>query len=275
MKRYLSLLLILLALITIGESCKQSIATSANNNDEPEIPQNCENPGTLSVLYHQTAAEYRALCYQAFNVARYQLDLRLKETHEMREYAVVVDIDETILDNSPYEARCILDEVSYPEGWDYWMKKSDANAIPGALEFVRYAKSKGVHVFYISNRDQEYLKYTLTNLEKLGFPFAQEDHLFLKRGESSKKERRTMVERQFKVVMLIGDNLADFSDMFENKNIQTRFAATDRFSEKFGTEFIVLPCAIYGDWLKAVYQADASASPEEKADMRRSALVAY
>ena len=273
MRRNLSILLLITLSLLLGESCKQSVATSARNNDEPVVASIPENPEMLAVLYQQTAAEYRALCYQAFNVAEAQLDLRLKETHGMKAYSVVVDIDETMLDNSPYEARCIIDNFAYPEGWDEWMKEASARAVPGALDFLRYAQSRGVQVFYVSNRKEVYFNETLLNLQKLGFPFAQGDHLFLKRDESSKKERRRRIEEKTDVVMLIGDNLIDFSEVFESNNIDSRFAATDRFRDKFGTQFIVLPNAMYGDWLKAVYSSDPSADPGIKAEMRRNALI--
>jgi len=273
MRRNLSILLLITLSLILGESCKQSVATSARNNDEPVAASIPESPEMLAVLYQQTAAEYRALCYQAFNVAEYQLELRLKETHGMKAYSVVVDIDETMLDNSPYEARCIIDNFAYPVGWDEWMKEASARAVPGALDFLRYAQSRGVQVFYVSNRKEAYFNETLLNLQKLGFPYAQGDHLFLKRNESSKKERRQRITDKTNVVMLIGDNLIDFSEVFESTKIDERFAATDRFRDKFGTKFIVLPNAMYGDWLKAVYSDDPSAEPGIKAEMRRNALI--
>jgi 5'-nucleotidase (lipoprotein e(P4) family) len=152
------------------------------------------------------------------------------------------------------------------------MKKSSAKAVPGALEFLLYARAKGVEVFYVSNRKEKYFSETLQNLQKLGFPFALGDHLFLRREEKSKKGRRELVERNTSIVMLIGDNLADFSEVFETQNIEERLAITDRFRDKFGTRFIVLPNAIYGDWLDAIYGDDPEATPEVRAGQRKQAL---
>ena len=275
MKRITTLLLLALFSLSSLESCKQSVATSSRNNAEPQLPAVSveENPQMYAVLYQQTAAEYRALCYQAFNIARIQLDRLVKETHNMKTNSVIVDIDETMLDNSPYEARCILDGTSYPEGWDEWVNEGSARAVPGALDFLRYAQSQGVRVFYISNRKERNLDVTLDNMKKLGFPFAQQDHMYLKRDESSKKTRRAQVEDRTNVLMLIGDNLADFSDLFERTTLEQRNQLTDKFRNDFGSRFIVIPNAIYGDWLMALYADNPEASPEEKSEMRKKALL--
>lgn len=272
MRNYFLLLLLGLMTLSLMESCKQSVATSSNNNREPEAAAPETNPEMLAVLYQQTAAEYRALCYQAFNVARYQLELKLKETHGMKTYSVIVDIDETMLDNSPYEAKCIVDDMSYPDGWDDWMKSASARAVPGALDFLKYVQSRGVQVFYVSNRDEKYSKQTLQNLQSLGFPFAQSDHLYLKTEERSKLPRRARIANATNVVMLIGDNLMDFSEMFENVNSDERCQITDRFSEKFGAEFIILPNAMYGDWLNSIYNYEKGLDDEVKAEMQKNAL---
>lgn len=270
------LIVLFLGLITLSliESCQESVALSSNNNREPEIAVPAANPEMLAVLYQRTAAEYRALCYQAFNTAQYQLELRLKEKHGMKKYSVIVDIDETMLDNSPYEANCILNELIYPEGWDEWVNSASAKAVPGALEFLRFAETRGIEVFYVSNREQKYFDKTMLNLQNLQFPFARPDHLMLKSGEGSKADRRGRISNSTDIVMLIGDNLIDFSEMFENQPVQTRNELTDRFRLKFGTEFIVLPNAMYGDWLNAVYYYDKMLDDEGKAEKQRSALKA-
>lgn len=275
MKRNLILLLLVVFSIPVMESCKQSIATSSRNADEPEVPVQAvtEYPQMLAVLYQQTAAEYRALCYQAFNVAKYRLDQLVKEAHGSNRLSVVVDLDETMIDNSPYEARCILEDLHYPEGWEKWVNESSAKAVPGALDFLVYARNKGIEVFYISNRDEMYKNVTLQNLQKLNFPFAQPDHILLKREDDSKKTRRDFVQSKTEIIMLIGDNMVDFSEAFENKGIKERFEITDRFSDQFGNKFIVLPNAIYGDWLDAVYENQSNLTSEKKADYRKNTLI--
>ena len=131
MKNIIVFLIICVPLILSVQSCKNSNAFSGNNGDEPELTSN--DHLVMATLYHQTAAEYRALCYQAFNVARYRLDESSKILGGMKKRSIIVDIDETMLDNSPYEAKCILEKISYPEGWDEWINKATAKPVPGAL----------------------------------------------------------------------------------------------------------------------------------------------
>ena len=273
MKYTLTITLVLILSVVLLQSCKDSQAFSGNNGDEPEIVSHDHT--IMAVLYQQKAAEYRALCYQAFNIAKWQVDQSSKMLGGMKKKTIVVDVDETMLDNSPFEAKCILDNTFYPEGWDEWMNKSSAKAVPGALEFLKYAESKDVDVFYITNRKEKYRAQTLKNLKDLGFPFAQDDHLFLKTEESGKKKRRDKVAETRLIIMLIGDNLNDFSEVFENKTVEERFAVTDTFKEKFGSKFIVLPNAIYGEWETILYNGDSKKSTAEKAEIRYEMLTKY
>ncbi|MCF8368353.1 MAG: 5'-nucleotidase, lipoprotein e(P4) family [Bacteroidales bacterium] len=273
MKNLLIFLLVIISTVPTFQGCKNSNAFSTKNGEEPEVKSN--DHLLMATLYQQTAAEYRALCYQAFNLARYQVDRSSKIMGGMKKQAIVVDIDETMLDNSPYEAKCILDSIYYPEGWDDWMNLSSAEAVPGALEFLKYAESKGVEVYYISNRKEKYRAQTLKNLQALNFPFANDDHLMLKGEISSKTERRNHVSEKNMIIMLIGDNLNDFSDVFEKKSIAERFELTDKMKEDFGRNFIVLPNAMYGEWEGAIYNYDYSKSNSEKFNLMYEALKGF
>ena len=107
-----------------------------------------------AVLWTQASGEWRALAYQAFALARLQLDRDLRSNRRgTKPRAVVVDIDETILDNSPYQATQVKNRQGFSqEGFTAWANRKEATAIPGAVEFLKYAASKGVRVFYITNR---------------------------------------------------------------------------------------------------------------------------
>ncbi len=124
----------------------------------------------LGTLYHQQSAEYKAACYQAYNLGRLLLDKDLADKNIDKHRVIVVDIDETVLDNSPYQAECILENFNYPVRWDEWCNKASADAIPGALDFLLYARSNGVSVFYITNRKEHLKQVTIQNLVNLGFP---------------------------------------------------------------------------------------------------------
>lgn len=257
------------------QACKQSNAFSNKNGDEPDISITTHEHSTMAVLYQQTAAEYRALCYQAFNIATLRVDESTKIMGGMKRKAIVVDVDETMLDNSPYEAKCVLENFGYPEGWEEWMNSSSAQPVPGALDFLRYAKSKNIDIYYITNRKEKYRAQTLRNLQQLSFPDATDDHLFLKAESSSKKTRRARVSASHLIVMLIGDNLNDFSEVFEKKRMEDRFKLTDDFKQEFGKKFIVLPNAMYGEWESALYNYDNSLDDLQKSESRHSFLKGF
>lgn len=266
MKKYLFFIVLFGISITIFQSCKDTSAFSKPDNDDPALTSS--DHLTMAVLYQQTAAEYRALCYQAFNVAKYQLDQNLKIMGLQKQQAIVLDIDETVLDNSPFEAKSILNNTNYPAYWEEWMDASNAKAVPGVLDFLKYAESKKIEIYYITNRAEKYRKQTLRNLKMLGFPNAEDKYLMLKTDESSKKARRDKVSETNKIIMLIGDNLNDFSEVFEKKSVAERFQLTDEMKTEFGKHFIVLPNAMYGEWEGALYDYDYSQASSQKNELR-------
>jgi 5'-nucleotidase (lipoprotein e(P4) family) len=272
MKKVLIVFLGLISFLVIN-SCLNSNAFNSKPDPEPSV--NTNDQLTMAVLYQQTSAEYRALCYQAFNLAQLKLDQSLRVMGLMKQQAIVVDIDETLLDNSPYEAKCILDGINYPAFWDEWITKADAKPVPGALEFLQYAGSKGIKVFYITNRKEKSREATLRNLVSLGFPNTDNEHLLMQTDQSSKKLRRDKVAETHFIIMLIGDNLNDFSEIFEKKLIPERFEMADSLKKEFGNRFIILPNAMYGDWESALYNYDYTGSADERADLRRSKLTGF
>ena len=231
MKKYLIVLLSIL-------SCNQS--DYKNDNDYKIQAQ----------VWTQNSAEYRALCYQAFNAAKMNLDaLFFFEKEYDKPLAIIADVDETVLDNSPYDGKLILNNTTYNrESWVEWGNLEIAKAIPGSLEFLIYASEKNIEIFYISNRYSEQLEATVNNLKKLGFPDAKESNVLLRGDTRSKSERRKSVSDNYEVIMLIGDNLSDFNDEFEIKLYDERSDQTDKLKNEFGTKLIVLPNPNYGDW---------------------------
>ncbi len=229
----------------------------------------------LAVLWYQTSAEMRALCYQAFNTATMMLDQAVAANKENKKLAVVVDIDETMVDNSPYEAANVIGNFGYPEKWGDWINMAGASAIPGAVDFMKYAVSKGVDVYYISNRKIAEKDATVKNMKALGFPMVDDEHLLLRDKTSSKIERRDVVAKTHQIVMLIGDNMNDFSGVFENKNVEDRFAVTDSLRSEYGKRFIVLPNPMYGDWESAVMNYNFKRSNEQKDSIRKASLRGF
>ena len=228
----------------------------------------------MATLWHQTSAEYRALAYQAYNIAKLRLEEELKISYEKKR-AVVVDIDETVLDNSLYEGKIIKYGIGSTHDFDNWVDLAIGEPVPGALEFLQYAHENGVEIFYISNRSLRHMRGSLKNLQKLGFPQADEEHILLRDKSSDKGIRRNMVSENYEIVLLIGDNLIDFDDIFRKKNIEERFNWTDSLKAEFGKRCRILPNSMYGEWEKSLYGGTRRIPEEEKEKKRLEHLKSY
>lgn len=226
----------------------------------------------MGTLWYQTSAEMRALSYQAFNMGKLVYDLDMKANKGGKKRAVAVDIDETVLDNSPYEAGLVGMNYGYSKGWKEWIAHAKAKALPGAVEFLNYVDSKGGAVFYISNRKIRGLEATMKNLKELGFPQVTKANVLLRTKSSNKQPRRDSVNKHHRVVLAMGDNLNDFSNIFRKKGVEDRAKAVDSVKEKFGMQFIVLPNPMYGDWEGAAYKYNWGATAAEKDNMRKKNL---
>lgn len=265
-KVYLAILLST-ALFSCSSTKQTTIATS--NHDKL----------IMAVAWYQHSAEMTALYYQGFNIARQRLDQAVDTNLSARQLAVVVDIDETMLDNSPFETTLINNE-DFQKGWYGWTAKASARALPGALEFAKYAQSKKVDIFYITNRDDNERAVTLKNLQNQGFPFATEDHLLTKSdlsyttgNTSSKTGRRARVSESHEIILLIGDNLNDFSEVFEDRSVNNGKDAVVKNQSQFGQKFIVLPNPMYGAWEKPLYNYKDGLSDEDKTLLLKAKLI--
>ena len=234
---------------------------------------------TGAVLWTQSSAEYRALALQAFSLAKLRLDQDLAQHRSRRRGvkppAIIVDSDETVLDNSRFQAELILRGIAYtPQAWTAWCESAEAGAVPGAVEFLNYAFRRGARVFYITNRRQTEKAGTITNLKKLGFPDVSDDSVMIREQgtTSSKESRRQSVRSRYRVVLLVGDNLNDFNDDFAGKSIADRKAQVDREQAEFGSQYIILPNPMYGDWENAVYGNTSNLSETDRHNRRRAAL---
>ena len=237
-------------------------------------PPSANDQSVGAVLWFQSSAEAQALYYQGYHLARIRLseELRNKQAAPL---AVVVDIDETVLDNSPHQARLIRTNRVFPAFWDEWIDRADARALPGAVEFLRFADSNRVAVFYVSNRDERMLGSTMKNLERCGFPQVKAEHFFLQTKESSKAERRRRIAEGYSIVLLIGDNMNDFSEVFEGKSPTERSSITHGMKDRFGEKFIILPNPAYGDWENAVFGYRRGLSVADKNRLRIEALQGF
>jgi 5'-nucleotidase (lipoprotein e(P4) family) len=229
----------------------------------------------FTTVYQQKSAEYRALCFQAFNIAHRRVD-EIILTKTVKPKTIITDIDETILNNSPYEAHQTLQGKDYESAsWYEWTSMIQADTVPGSLAFLKYASSKGLEIFYVTNRSERERDVTLKNLQKFNFPNSDSAHLFPLQSSSSKEERRKSIAATHTIVMLLGDNLGDFSFLFDKKNIDERLRNVNSVATEFGSRFIILPNPVYGDWESSLYNYNYSLSQAQKDSVIRASLITY
>lgn len=270
--------LVLLASLVLAACATQAPrpATAAMAVESP-VPQQPAGPGPDDLLqatvWTQLAVEHDLIFLEVYRDAKERLLGALQDPswdalpHDERtgpvaglEPAVVLDVDETVLDNSPYEARLIRDHKSYNDAtWADWVKEEKARALPGAVDFTQFAARHGVRVFYLSNRPQELDQATLDNLRQLGFPVQGDAFLglgtFVKGCEligSQKTCRRQLIARHYRVLMQFGDQVGDFLTVLNNTP-EGRREAVKPYLGWFGERWFVLPNPMYGSWEPAVF----------------------
>jgi 5'-nucleotidase (lipoprotein e(P4) family) len=248
-------------------------------NTTPTRPPEADSPATAhdnlnAVLWMQTAAEYEATVRGVYAAARMQLDRALADPNwsalpagersdgfESRLPAIIVDADETMIDNSPFQARGVRDGSGFAsERWLAWVNERRARAMPGAVEFARYASERGVTIYFITNRDAPLeTESTIANLRELGFPIAADAANVLLRGDPraparEKSARRRWVGERHRVLLLLGDNLGDFLDG-ANSSIDARHTMIARHADWWGVKWFMQPNPSYGSWEAALLGA--------------------
>ena len=248
-----------------------------------------------AVAWTQTAIEHDLIYRQAYRDASERLDEALADpdwdalSREDRngggvrglKPAVILDVDETALDNSPYQARLVLDGKSFDDStWAQWCKEKAARAMPGAVDFTRAADGKGITVFYLSNRTADLNDATLANLAKVGFPVKAGENVFLGLGTvvdgcpqkgSEKGCRRQLIARHYRVLMQFGDQIGDFVDI-SNNSIQGRQSAVTPYLDWVGGRWFVLPNPTYGSWEPALFNNAWSQPADVRRQAKRAAL---
>ena len=246
-----------------------------------------------AVLWVQRSAEYQATTETVFRAAIDKLDAALKDPDwdalvpEERATparglppAIVMDVDETVLDNSPYQARLVNEGKEYDEAtWDAWVREEKAQPVPGVVEFARAAQAKGVTILYISNRAEHLIGPTLANLRAVGLP-VKDDSVFLGLGTfiadceqegSEKLCRRQFAGRSYRVLMQFGDQLGDFAQILANTQ-DARAALYEQHRPWFGQRWWMLPNPTYGSWEPAMFGNDWRQPREQRRELKREAL---
>ena len=282
MRRVLPVVSLAVAVFALG-ACKPNSFTAPKSADAPPAAaaanavaaaEVAADDNLNAVLWVQRAVEYRAVTQTVYRAAADHLDAALKEQHwdalvpdERGNVAtglppaVVMDVDETVLDNSPYQARLVRDGMAYDEvTWAQWVAEKKARAVPGVVDFAKAASAKGITIIYLSNRAQHLKDATIANLKAVGLP-VKDDSVFLGLGTfvkdceqngSEKNCRRRLAGEKYRVLMQFGDQLGDFVQI-EANTPEGRDALYDEYSDWFGERWWMVPGPTYGSWEPAMF----------------------
>jgi acid phosphatase len=242
----------------------------------------------LAVLFAQTSPEYAANNIQTYKMAAANIDKALKDkgwtaaleqkgNFDNKPAAIILDVDETVLDNSAFQARAIINGFSYPTGWIEWGNEANAPAVAGVKEFLNYADSKGVSIFYVTNRVAELKEATKDNIIKLGLPFNQTINPLMMKGEnnwgSDKTSRRQLISEDYRIILMAGDQITDFISLEESAvSIQKRLELSNKYSDEWGTKWFMITNPMYGKWEGAIYDNVYPSSQDKAKQLRFQAL---
>ena len=244
-----------------------------------EVDNSYQKQSLLAVLFKRTSAEYKANTFQAYASAQRNIDkaladkswtalLNQKNGYQSLPPAVILDIDETVLDNSEHQVRSIKNGTNYPIGWKEWVSEESASALPGVKEYLSYADSKGVKIFYVTNRTHDLEEYTRNNIKALGLPLDNDRDVLLMKNEkgwaSDKTSRRDLIKKDYRVIQIFGDQLDDFIPLNETATtVNNRKALIDKYASMWGEKWYMLINPMYGEWEEALYEHCWDCFPEQ------------
>jgi acid phosphatase len=248
-----------------------------------------QHPTTSATLWTQNSAEYNALTTMVYQSAESNLPMAVEDSYwtaypqqeeqKLRKLppAVILDVDETVLDNSPFQARMIEQNSSYdPQQWNDWVMEAKASPVPGAVEFTQEAVKRGVAVFYLTNREGKVEDGTRKNLKKHGFPLSEDEDRILSKNElqnwtSAKTDRRAYIAQNHRILMVLGDDLNDFISA-KDISQKERAQLVEEHKDKWGKLWYILPNPVYGSWENALYNFDSSLSPAQIDSAKKTRL---
>jgi 5'-nucleotidase (lipoprotein e(P4) family) len=214
--------------------------------------------GLDASLYMLTSAEYKACCLQAFRWAGIMAKEKLNTRQDQsKPAAVVMDLDETILDNGWFQSNQIRESAAFdPQRWERWERTGadKVRLIPGAKKFIDQLRELKIEPIYITNRNDKAREQTKSVLER--FEIAVPDEQLLCADEqtgSDKTSRREIIAAKFDILVFVGDNLRDFDERFKYDRAvvgDKRGKTVEELQDKFGVEWIILPNPSYGEWNK-------------------------
>jgi 5'-nucleotidase (lipoprotein e(P4) family) len=245
---------------------------------ETDADKGPSNLLTAAVAWKQTAAEYRALYYQGYNIARMHVDAALKNrVAGGKPLAIISDVDDTILGAPKYWGHLVANGLDFFDDpiWDEGVADNMFTPMPGAVEFLNYCRDNGVEVFYVTSRDQGETTYGLAtmNLREAGFPFVDEKHLIVQRETSNKETAQQNIMEDYDVVVMLGDNLNDFQRKYYVKDVDERFRLMEEDKACYGTKFVVFPNPTDGHWMNAIFGNSEPPASKENREMFEKAAT--
>lgn len=250
------------------------------------VPQ---NDGLNAVLWAQRSVEFKGNALGAFTLAKVRLDQALADKNwtaapveqtgsfQSLPPAIICDVDETLLDNQGYQAWNVVKGTSFdPKSWTAFVNSQTSLPIPGAVEFTQYADSKGVKVFYVSNRTFEEEPATKTLMARLGFPMGGNVDVFLSARKqpdwgSAKGTRRAVIAKDYRILLSLGDNMGDFTDGYRGSEAD-RLKVYQENVERWGREWIVIANPTYGSFESAPFKGDFKLPEDVRRQAKRDAL---
>jgi len=246
----------------------------------------------LAALWTQRSVEYKGNALTVYALAKFRLDQALadkswtaapveqKGNFANLPPAIVLDVDETVLDNSLYQVWMMKNGKTFStKTWNEFCDAEVSRAIPGAVELTRYADSKGVKVFYVTNRGVEVEKSTRSNMDRLGFPMGGNVDTFLMQNErpdwgSAKGTRRAVIAKDYRILLSFGDNFGDFDDRYRSSEAE-RLKAFEENKERWGREWLVIANPTYGSFDTAPYGHDFKKPLEEQRKAKWDVLESW
>ena len=246
----------------------------------------------MATLYVQESAEYKAHIRTTFKAAEATIPFLLKQKEisasidqmngEKNFYdkppVVILDVDETVFNNSAYQARLIVNNTNYPDGWIEWVKEEKSTFLPGALSYMQTAKELGVEIFFVTNRLNELEPATRNNLVKEGFDLSDDIDQILTRYEKpswdrNKTSRIALIAENYRILQIIGDNLGDFIDGQQNKkSSKFRNSIVEQTDSFWGFVWFMIANPTYGDWEGSVIDFDYEQSENDQIKQKFDAL---
>ena len=237
-----------------------------------------ENNLLMAMAWKQTAAEFRALYHQGFNIARLRVEIALAQKQDdSLPLAVISDVDETLLLANDYWGYLITQGQDFFDdaSWDRWIEENRAVASPGALEFLNFCVSNSVEIFYVTNRDQgdTTVQLAIENLNAIGFPLVDTAHLRVLRESSNKELVQQQIREDYEVVALLGDNLNDFARRYYSTDVDQRMSLMEQDKDRYGRDYILFPNPTDGHWIRAIFGESEPAGSDENRGILKDAAT--